>query len=327
MALVGGLILGLSARYAEVHPEATRVQKFKPHLFFNFGRLTSYALLGGLIGLVGSVLRLSSSLLGGLTIIVGIVMLLLGLKLIEIFPRLSNTSFVLPKSISRIFGLRQESKEYSHRGSFITGALTFFLPCGFTQSMQLYAVSTGSFLQGALIMFLFALGTMPGLLGIGGLTSAVKGVFARYFFRFAGLVVIILAWVNISSGYNLMGFAPISFQSNNTSTDLNQTLTGGKTSAVVDVKTEGGKQIAIMEQNRSGYEPNSFVVKKGVPVKWVINSTNNYTCASYLVIPSLGISKALSMGENIIEFTPTEVGEIRFTCSMGMYSGFFKVIN
>lgn len=28
----------------------------------------------------------------------------------------------------------------------ITGAATFFLPCGFTLAMQVYAVSTGSFL-------------------------------------------------------------------------------------------------------------------------------------------------------------------------------------
>ena len=38
MALVGGLILGISARHSEKHPEATPAQKFRPHLFFNLGQ-------------------------------------------------------------------------------------------------------------------------------------------------------------------------------------------------------------------------------------------------------------------------------------------------
>ncbi len=193
MALIGGLVLGISSRHAELHPEATPSQKFRPHLFFNLGRLVSYAVLGGAIGLAGSVFHFSSSLLGLLIILAGVVMLLLGLKMTEIFPRLSGGGFMLPKKISRLLGLNTEVKEYSHKSSFVTGILTFFLPCGFTQAMQIYAVSTGSFAKGALIMFLFALGTMPGLLGIGGLTSVIKGAFARYFFKFVALALLILA--------------------------------------------------------------------------------------------------------------------------------------
>src|SRR3989338_2104442 len=102
MALVGGIVLGISARHADLHPEATPTQKFRPHLFFNAGRIVLYILLGGIIGLAGSVFRFSSSVLGTLIVVVGIVMLFLGLKLIEVFPRLDG--LVLPKSISRLFG-------------------------------------------------------------------------------------------------------------------------------------------------------------------------------------------------------------------------------
>ena len=52
MAIVGGLILGISARHAERHPEATSWQKFRPHLFFNLGRIVGYAVLGGLLGAI-----------------------------------------------------------------------------------------------------------------------------------------------------------------------------------------------------------------------------------------------------------------------------------
>lgn len=312
MALVGGIVLAISARHSESHPEATPAQKFRPHIFFNVGRIVSYVLLGGFVGLIGSSFRISNTLLGILIAVVGIVMFFLGLKLIEIFPRLSG-GFTLPKGLSRIFGISQEKKEYSHKNAFVSGALTFFLPCGLTQAMQLYAMSTGSFIQGGLIMGIFALGTMPGLIGIGSITSFVKGWFARYFFKFAGLVVIALGILNISNGYNLTG---ITLAQNN----------GVPAKTQLDSRVKNGVQIVEMTQ-AIGYSPNHLTIKKDIPVKWLVNSTNPYSCSSYLVVPGLGISKALQAGANVIEFMPTKVGTIKFTCGMGMYSGYFNVIN
>jgi len=45
-----------------------------------------------------------------------------------------------------------------------------------------------------------------------------------------------------------------------------------------------------------------------------------------LIIPSLKIQKQLQPGENIIEFTPQKVGDLPFSCSMGMYTGVFHVV-
>ncbi len=329
MALIGGLVLGISSRHAALHPEATTAQKFKPHIFFNIGRLVSYTVLGGVIGLLGSAFKLSSSLLGILTVLLGCTMFLLGLKLIALFPRLHNKSIALPKSISRCFGLHQETKEYSHRGSFITGALTFFVPCGFTQAMQLYAVSTGSMTQGALIMGVFALGTLPGILGIGGLTSAMKGTFARYFFKFAGLIVILLALFNIKSGLSLAGFdLRVSWPFEATYVVPNDTGGGSfrPQSSSGTARLENGVQIIEMVQAGNGYSPRQFTIKKDVPVIWNIKSTNPYSCAAYISMPSANIAQPLKGGDNVINFTPTKVGQMRFTCSMGMYSGVFNVI-
>ena len=61
MALVGGLSLGLSTKFIESHPAATPAEKFRPHLFFIAGRILSYAFLGGLLGLLGTVFKLSAS--------------------------------------------------------------------------------------------------------------------------------------------------------------------------------------------------------------------------------------------------------------------------
>jgi plastocyanin domain-containing protein len=181
--------------------------------------------------------------------------------------------------------------------------------------MQLYAVSTGNFWSGALIMGTFALGTAPGLLGVGGLTSILQGSFAKKFFRFTGIVVFALAIVNISNGLNLIGWK-IAFSGNSTS---NQVADDDP-----NVKTEGEVQVVRMDQLAGGYRPNNFTIKQGIPVKWVINSKAD-TCASSISLPKLGIKKQLQPGENIIEFTPKDAGELRFSCLMGMYSGKFIV--
>ncbi|MDP3997686.1 MAG: sulfite exporter TauE/SafE family protein [bacterium] len=317
MALVGGLVLGIAARHAEKHPEATAAEKFRPHIFFNLGRIVSYAVLGGLIGMIGKVFQLSGSTIGVLTILVGAVMLLLGIQLTQLSPRLSAFSLSLPAGLGRALGIKKRhEKEYSHRNAMLTGALTFFLPCGFTQAMQLYAMSTGNFWSGALIMGTFAIGTAPGLLGVGGLTSALKGIFAQRFFKFAGLVVIALSLFNISNGMNLTGLSSIILS-------VTAQSSGGGGGQLARVQQ--GVQVVNMEQSGSGYSPNNFTVKVGVPVKWVINSTNPNTCAASIYSQQLNVRRNLQAGENIIEFTPKEIGRINFSCSMGMFTGSFNV--
>lgn len=316
MALVGGLVLGLSARHAELHPEASRWDKFKPHLSFNAGRIITFALLGGAIGSVGSVFRISTSVVGWFVALAGIVMLILGLKLIEIFPKFSALSFSLPAAIGKWFGLNRRAKHYSHSGSMLAGALTFFLPCGFTQAMQVYAISTGNFISGALIMGLFAVGTVPGLLGIGGLMAFVKGAFGKMFFKFVGLAVILFAFLNISSGMTLTGFrlpnltVPVEKQAQKTNLP----------------PIENGFQVIRMRQLSGGYEPNRFTVRKGIPVRWEIEGTTLYSCSNAVVIPSLRVGTRLQMGSNVLEFTPPQAGRLAFSCAMGMYRGYFDVV-
>lgn len=316
MALIGGLVLGVAARYAEKNPGASPAKKFRPHIFFNLGRIIGYTVLGGVIGLAGSVLQPSVFVMGVLTLLVGGVMVFLGLKLTEIFPILNKFSFALPKSVARIFSRSSgRSGEYSHSGAFLAGALTFFLPCGFTQAMQLYAVSTGSLIEGALIMGLFALGTAPGLLSLGGLAAAFRGGRARLFFATAGVAVILLGFFNIANASRVV-FVPMGAALPSNS---------GTVPDLPEIKD--GFQEVRMDQEAGGYRPNRFTVRRGVPVRWIITSLNQYTCAAYINMPSQGISQPLRLGENIIQFTPEQVGEIPFSCSMGMYRGRFQVVD
>ncbi|MDP2708931.1 MAG: sulfite exporter TauE/SafE family protein, partial [bacterium] len=293
----------------------TPAEKFRPHLFFNFGRILGYTFFGGLLGLLCSTIKLSSFSLGIMTIVIGLVMLTMGLQLIEIFPWAHKLKLTLPKSLSRVLGMDGAKKEYSHKNSMMIGASTFFLPCGFTQAMQVIAISTGNFFYGALVMGLFALGTVPGLLTVGGLVSTVKGAFARKFFKFAGIVVLIFAMFNISNGLGLAGFNLAYGKTENiNSNDPNVTL-------------ENGVQVVRMKELSNGYSPSSFTIQQGIPVKWIIDAQAPFSCASSIVMQKYNIRKNLVKGENIIEFTPKEVGRIPFSCSMGMYTGVFNVVD
>lgn len=320
MALIGGLILGLSSKFSEKHPTATRIERFRPHLFLVGGRILGYAFFGGILGALGSVFQLSTTVNATLTLLVGALMLFMGLQLTNLFPRLSKMSFSLPPTIAKLFGVNQKHREYSHKHAAVMGALTFFLPCGFTQTMQVYAVSRGNFLDGALIMGLFALGTAPGLLGIGGLTSAVKGALRSLFFKTAGVAIVLLSLFNIGNGYGLLSTS-LDFSggsNNNTSADeINDP----------NVTMENGVQVVRMTETNSGYAPNKFTIRRGVPVKWIVDAQAPYSCASALGIPTMRIQKFLKAGENIIEFTPVKAGPLKFSCSMGMYTGVFNVVD
>lgn len=304
MALVGGLVLGVAGRFAQQHENATVSEKFVPHVFFNMGRIASFFVLGGLVGLIGSLFQLSSVGTGAFIILVGGIMAVLGLQLIGIFPRLTTISISLPKVISRLFGVSDKrDNAYSHINTMMLGGLTFFVPCGFTQAVQLYAMTTGSFLQGAMTMFIFALGTAPGLLSLGGATSFIKGK-SGLLFRIVGVIVIGAAFFNVQNGLALVGIkTQASLQRN------------------VNVTIENGVQVIRMEQTAQGYSPNSFTVKKGIPVKWIIKSIYPYSCASSFIVQKLNIRTLLTEKDQIFEFTPEESGEIPFSCSMGMYSG------
>jgi len=309
LAVTGGLLLATVARYHEQHPELTGAQRFKPTLYFNIGRVIGYAVLGGLVGAVGSALTFSPKVTGFITVIASLAMIILGLKLLNLFPIAQRFMPRMPKFLGhRIHGLSESRSPFA---PFILGAATFFLPCGFTQSLQLYVLAQGKPWEGALIMFLFSLGTLPALLSLSVLSSFVKGNFKNYFFKFAGAVVVLIGVFNIRNGLTLAGTL-LAFPSLKKDTTP-QAVSGSH------VKLVNGVQIAEMRVQGLEYYPSQFVVQKGVPVEWRIDGSGAAGCAQVITAPKLGLNAYLpAQGVKTVKFTPDETGEIRFSCSMGM---------
>ena len=198
LAVVGGLILSLSAKIAEDDNGKNK----KPLILFHVGRLFSFAVLGGVLGLLGKEIGISfifSTILG---LFASVVMLLLGINLLGI---LKKNIITLPSNIFSFF----RKVEHATFAPIIVGIGTFFLPCGFTQAMQVVALSSGSFMSGLFIMLSFAFGTLPVLALLS--FSSVSFAHSRYaplFFKTAGVVVIVLALFNIINSLVVMGLIP-----------------------------------------------------------------------------------------------------------------------
>ncbi len=198
MAVVGGLVLSMSATFAKDG------SKFKPQLMFHVGRLVSFLILGGVIGAIGSAFTLNSSATFILSLVIGLVMLILGINLLDIFVWTKRLQPSMPKFISK--HVHMVSKLNHTLTPILVGVATFFLPCGFTQSMQLYSLTTGSFLIGGLTMFAFALGTLPVLALVSFSSLSIRNSSkSGIFFKTAGIVVILFALLNILNSLVAVG--------------------------------------------------------------------------------------------------------------------------
>ncbi len=201
MAMVGGLLLSMSATFAR------NGQRAKPQILFHTGRIIAFFILGGVIGAIGASFSLGQNSLIILSLLIGAVMILLGLNLLDIFPWAKRLLPTIPRFIAR---RALKASELNHTLTpALVGIATFFLPCGFTQSMQLYALTTGSFLTGGLIMLAFALGTLPvlALISFGSLHIG-KSAWAGIFFKTAGIIVMLFGLLNILNSLAVLGVLP-----------------------------------------------------------------------------------------------------------------------
>ena len=190
LAIVGGLVLSLSAKVLQDDGKSTK----KPFILFHAGRVFGFALLGGILGLIGKAIGINFMFSAILGLLASTVMILLGLNLIGIFKK---SKITLPSTLFAYF----RKVEHATIAPILIGVGTFFLPCGFTQSMQVAALSSGSFISGMGLMLAFALGTLPmlALLSFSSVSFA-HSKHAPLFFKSAGVVVIGLGLFALLAG-------------------------------------------------------------------------------------------------------------------------------
>lgn len=318
MAMVGGLVLGVSASHAatlaagetSVPSLATRM---RPHVVFNAGRVVGFGVLGTLLGALGATLSLPTRATGFLVLAVAVVMALLGVRLTGISPRLAGWTPTLPAGFGRALGIDAAAGgSYSDVRAALLGAATFFAPCGFTQAVQLYAVSTATPVSAGLIMAAFALGTTPGLLALAGVPEVATGPRRAIVLRAVGVVVLAFAVINTGGGLRLLGVDPGASRS---------AATAAYRHISANVTVADGVQTVRMTQTPTGYVPAETVVYAGTPIRWVVDATSFVDCSAFLRVPDLGVSVNLAAGTNTINLPALPPGTTTFTCVMGMYTG------
>ncbi|MCJ7620196.1 MAG: sulfite exporter TauE/SafE family protein [Anaerolineae bacterium] len=321
-ALVGGIVLSMTKQWSGLYSNKESLWvRLQPNLLFNLGRLVSYAVFGAALGMIGGVFRVSATFSSVLVFLVSIVMIILALQMLGV-----RASARFQPTMPR-FILRYVADESNFKGRFLpflVGAFTFFLPCGFTLTTQGLAVASGTPLQGALVMFFFALGTSPSLLtiGIASMELSKKPHLSELLSRVAGILVLFFAFSNINAQFNALGFTSLS--------DLYPRGVSGS-----PVAEEGfapiveGKQILKMDALAYGYEPAYFKVRAGVAVRWEIADKGFSGCTNAILSRDLfeGQVDLLTGGTTIKEFTPENPGEYKFSCWMGMASGVIEVID
>lgn len=315
VGMCGGIMLSQSI----LKESKSKFDAIKPALLYNFGRVVSYTILGGIIGALGSVFSLSITAKAAMQIFAGVFMIIMGFNMagFSIFRKLH---IKLPNALCKV-----KNKSGS---PFIVGILNGLMPCGPLQTMQLFALGTGSAAKGALSMFVFSIGTVPLMLTFGVLSGLLSKGYTKKILKFSGVLIIVLGLIMGNRGFALAGIDinPITALASTSQGLLGGNSSGSSNANVAKATLQDGVQVINMAANNNGYTPNAFYVQKGIPVKWVIDGQQLNSCNNAIVVQALNKQQKLVKGENIIEFTPGDK-DINFSCWMGMIRGVIKVVD
>ncbi len=192
IGMCGSFILGYTARDAEQgHPA------FRSHLLYGVGKIISYAMFGAIFGFLGSLFRITPVISGISIGIAGVFLILYGLKMIDFFVLLKTVHIRPPERLTKFTSKKYKQKKGPFYIGFFSG---FILGCGPLQVMYVMAAGNGNLFEGALFLAIFALGTLPALLGFGLLTRLLTKTMTRHFIKASGIILIVLGVMMLNKG-------------------------------------------------------------------------------------------------------------------------------
>lgn len=289
-------------------------------LWYNLGRITSYTVIGAIVGAIGSVLTVSLKVQSAITIFAGVFMILMSLQLLGLTNIWTYISKIFPKiNIGKV----------KNSSPFVVGLLNGFMPCGPLQAMQLYALATGSALEGGLVMLLFALGTSPLMYSLGFITRKLSKRNLNKAYKFSGVLVLVLGFIMINRGLLLDGknIIPQDTQTYAVEESIDAEIVEEIEAMESATQIIEGVQYVTVEALYRGYTPDTVYVVKDMPVVSNIKGVELSGCNNAIVVPDLDIQMRLQEGDNIFEFTPTETGTINYSCWMAMIHARIVVVD
>lgn len=316
-ALIGGLLLSMIKQWNEKYIDAaTNKEKAQPHVLFHVGRIIAFIVLGGGLGFVGQAISWNNAtVFSVLTILVSIVMLILALQMLDA-QWAQRLLLSAPKVVTR-FAAREDQVSSKYM-PFVIGALTFFLPCGFTLLAQTVALASGSVWRGAFVMGFFALGTLPVLaaISLGGLSWNNKPHKTAVFNKVAGIVVIFFVLYNVNGQMNVLSLPSLSdiLPAPSATTNTGSTTGDGGQQAL-----SSEQEIGIIAKGFSYIPTGATTLEAGKEATLIVDNQGIQGCGAF--IAARGLIKnyvALEPGINEIELGKVKKGTYKLTCSMGM---------
>jgi sulfite exporter TauE/SafE len=179
-----------------------QAKKTSQIITYHLGRLTAYATIGLVFGLLGKGLFLAG-IQQKLSIFIGIAMIAIILIPEKVFSKY-NFSKPVFKLISKIKStLGSQFKNKSYKSLFTIGLLNGFLPCGMVYVALFGAIATQSATLGVLYMVLFGLGTVPMMSSVVYLNSFLTIPVRNKIQKFIPYVAVIIGILFIFRGLGL----------------------------------------------------------------------------------------------------------------------------
>jgi len=334
LAMQGGLLTSVISNQKGEElgdkPVATSLKKidlldWQPALLFLAAKLVSHTMLGFLLGWLGSQFELNLTVRLLFQAVAAFFMLATAGNLLNLHPLFRYVVIQPPRFVQRL--VKNSTKSKAIFTPAVLGFLTIFIPCGITQAMEVLAVTSGSAVMGALILFFFVLGTSPLFALLGIATAKLSERFTQTFMKVAAATLVFLALSSLN-GILVVLDAPLTI--NKITQPISYFFSEERFAQKGLVGTEtldDGTQVVVIQVKSNGYSPNKIMVKAGIPVQLTLQTQDTYSCASSFILKAFNIRLQLGPTDSeTVYFTPTEVGKFPFTCSMGMYSGVLEVI-
>ena len=298
--MCGALVVGYTVKHA-----AEGRARWMSHVYYAVGKTLSYTLIGGLFGALGAIVTFSPQMRGVAGLAAGVFLILFGLSTLRVFGSLPQVRLRLPAFVSRWMGgvLRRSPHP------FVIGLLNgLMIICGPLQAMYVMAAGTGSPLEGAKMLFVFGLGTLPLMMGFGFLASALSSQFAPRLVRASGLIVVLLGIIMLQRGSLML----------EEGSDPHAAMHGEHAGPVAN-------QAVHTRIDRPGAVDDRPVVETGRPVSWMLMGTAIAHCGASVSIPALRLTFPLQTGMTTVQFTPVTPGLLAWRCEQGGIQGEFDV--
>jgi hypothetical protein len=203
IGMCGGIVVAYSS--SKIDQRSSYLQQTSAHLAYNFGRVTTYTILGAVFGYVGQVVAFTPTTKGVLFVITGILMVLAGLSLIGNLKFLNSAEWSVSKYTWYQNSFRALMSNQSYLSFYLLGLLNGIIPCGLVYAFAIFAASTADPFAGALVMATFGLATIPALFFLGFLTKFLqKGSLRGTMMKLAALLVILYGGITLYKGYNFI---------------------------------------------------------------------------------------------------------------------------